>query len=99
MLARGPEHARVADQMAARRRDDADEPPQERDRFEHQVRAAVRPWSLELIRDTAVIRPRQSLLRERRTRAVSTLCGAANYADLRRHFVVVFMGSVLWSCA
>jgi len=58
--------------MPARRRDDVDEPPQERDRFEHQVRAAVGPWPLELVRDAAVIHPRQSVLRERGPRAVST---------------------------
>jgi hypothetical protein len=42
------EDPRVAHEMAPGRRDDADQPAQERDRFEHQMGAAVGPRPLEL---------------------------------------------------
>ena len=64
------EYTRVTNKVAAWWRDDADESAQECDRLEHQMRAAVGPWSLELIRDAAVMRPRPSIERERRARAV-----------------------------
>jgi hypothetical protein len=56
--------------LSARRRDDPDQPTQERDGLHHQVGAAVGPGSLELVRDAAVVGPRQALQRERRSRAV-----------------------------
>jgi hypothetical protein len=60
----------VADEMAARGRDDADEAAQERDGLHDEVGAPVGPRPLELVGDAPVVGPREALLRERGPRAV-----------------------------
>ena len=65
MFAGGPEHAGVANEVVAWRRDDADEPAQKRDRLEHEVRATIGPQPREFVRDidstrasnTSAVRP------------------------------------------
>jgi hypothetical protein len=57
--------------MAQGRRDDADQPAQERDRFEHQMGGAVGPRPLELVGDAAVGGPGQPVVGKRRPRAVA----------------------------
>ena len=47
------------------------EPTQERDRRHHERGAAIGPRPLELVRDAAVVSPREAVLRERGPRAVA----------------------------
>jgi hypothetical protein len=57
--------------VAPGRRDDTDQPAEERDRFEHPMGAAVRPRPLELVRDAAVGGPGQPVVGKRGPRAVT----------------------------
>ncbi len=65
LLARRPEHPRVANQMPARWRNGPAKPAEKCHRRQHQLGATVGPRPLEPIRDRALGGPRQPLVRER----------------------------------
>jgi len=71
MLRGSTEDAVVLHEMTARRRNDPTKPPQERDRIENQLRAAVVPSALQAIGDPAIVGPGEAILCERGPRTVS----------------------------
>jgi hypothetical protein len=66
------EHAVVADEMEARRRDERGEFPGELLRREDGVRRAIAPAVLQAIEQAAVFESREAPVRNRWTRAVAT---------------------------
>jgi hypothetical protein len=78
--------------MGARPRHERGEPLQQLARLEDDVRGAVAPAVLQPIEEPPVLEPREPLCGDRGPSYIAASCGPGSYADLRDHFVVVFMG-------